>query len=53
MGNPTFADADAFTVTKRPVPRTGELLPVAGVRQHRVRCHQRQIAWKHHLMAFV
>ena len=31
MGNPTFADADAFTVTKRPVPRTGELLPVAGL----------------------
>ena len=31
IGNPTFADADAFTVTKRPIPRTGEMLPVAGL----------------------
>ena len=31
MGNPSFADAAAFTVTKRPIPRSGELLPVAGL----------------------
>ena len=31
MGSPSFAEAAAFTVTKRPIPRTGELLPVAGL----------------------
>jgi len=31
MGGPSFADAAAFTVTKRPIPRTGELLPVVGL----------------------
>jgi diketogulonate reductase-like aldo/keto reductase len=30
-GNPSFADTAAFTVTKRPIPRTGELLPVVGL----------------------
>jgi diketogulonate reductase-like aldo/keto reductase len=31
MGNPTFVDAGAFIVTKRPIPRVGELLPVVGL----------------------
>ena len=31
VGNPTLVDAGTFTVTKRPIPRTGELLPVAGL----------------------
>ena len=31
VGNPKFVDAGTFTVTKRPIPRTGELLPVAGL----------------------
>jgi diketogulonate reductase-like aldo/keto reductase len=31
MGSPSFAEAAAFTVPKRPIPRTGELLPVAGL----------------------
>jgi diketogulonate reductase-like aldo/keto reductase len=31
MGHPTFVDAGAFTVTKRPIPRDGELLPVVGL----------------------
>jgi len=31
MGSPSFADAAAFTVPKRPIPRTGELLPVVGL----------------------
>jgi diketogulonate reductase-like aldo/keto reductase len=31
MGNPSFADAGGFTVVKRPIPRSGELLPVAGL----------------------
>jgi diketogulonate reductase-like aldo/keto reductase len=31
VGTPTFVDAGAFTVTKRPIPRDGELLPVVGL----------------------
>lgn len=31
MGSPSFVEAAAFTVAKRPIPRTGELLPVAGL----------------------
>ena len=31
VGKPSFADTAAFTVAKRPIPRTGELLPVAGL----------------------
>ena len=30
-GNPSFADTSAFTVIKRPIPRTGELLPAVGL----------------------
>ena len=31
VGKPTLVDAGTFTVTKRPIPRTGELLPVVGL----------------------
>jgi diketogulonate reductase-like aldo/keto reductase len=31
MGDLSFADAATFTVNKRPIPRTGELLSVAGL----------------------
>jgi len=31
MGNQSFADAADFTVAKRPIPRTGELLPAVGL----------------------
>jgi diketogulonate reductase-like aldo/keto reductase len=31
MGGPSVADPTAFIVTKRPIPRTGELLPVVGL----------------------
>jgi diketogulonate reductase-like aldo/keto reductase len=31
VGTPTFVDAGAFTVTKRPIARDGELLPVVGL----------------------
>jgi diketogulonate reductase-like aldo/keto reductase len=31
VGNPSLVDAAAFTITKRPIPRTGEPLPVAGL----------------------
>ncbi len=31
MGNPPFADAAAFTVTRRPIPWTGELLAAVGL----------------------
>jgi len=30
-GNQSFADAAAFTVVKRPIPRTGELLAAIGL----------------------
>ena len=30
-GKPSFADTAALSVMKRPIPRTGELLPVAGL----------------------
>jgi len=31
MGNPSFADAAAFTVANRPIPRSSELLPAVGL----------------------
>jgi diketogulonate reductase-like aldo/keto reductase len=31
VGNPSFAESTDFTVIKRPIPRTGEPLPVAGL----------------------